>query len=494
MTKPQIRALLVDDDLVDRIACRRALAADDTYDFVLIEAETGGEGLRLVAEHKPDCVLLDYHLPDQTGLEFLAALANDAGEIAVPVMVLTGGDSAAVAAELMRRGARDYLGKDSDQLYLSQLPAAIQRMLHAQQVLDAKHQAEAKFRTLVEQIQAITYVASADEPGRLQYVSPQIATLGFSADEWLAGDGLHDARVHPDDRERVRAAIAARAASGGPTRVEYRLVARNGDVLWFRDEAQAVLDENGRRLFVQGILVDITQSKLNEDALRQSREALRSLAAHQETIKENERKRIAQEIHDELGSLLTGIKAHVSVSIERATRAGQPPDALLIDAARLADDAIGAVRRVITDLRPSVLDQLGVWEALAWYANQIEMRADLVCECAIDDDASALHLDPDRSTMLFRIVQETLTNVLRHAEASHVSIHAGRDARGLVVEVRDDGKGIELKDDSKRQSWGILGMRERARHFGGELSITGQPGVGTTVVLHLPLERESGGS
>ena len=488
--KPQIRALLVDDDRVDRIACRRALAADDTYDFVLIEAETGSEGLSLVAQHRPDCVLLDYHLPDQTGLEFLAALANDAGEIAVPVMVLTGGDSAAIAAELMRRGARDYLGKDADQLYLKQLSAAIHRMLHAQQVLDAKHQAEAKFRTLVEQIQAITYVAAADDPARLQYVSPQIAALGFSADEWLAGDALRDAHVHPDDRGRVRDAMAALAASGGPTRIEYRLIASNGDVLWFRDEAKAVCDETGRRLFVQGILVDITHSKLAEEALRQSREALRSLAAHQETIKENERKRIAQEIHDELGSLLTGIKAHVSVSIERAAQAGQPQDPLLVDAARLADDAIAAVRRVITDLRPSVLDQLGVWEALAWYANQIEMRADFVCECAVDDDALAVQLDQDRSTMLFRIVQETLTNVQRHAQASHVSIHVRRDARGLVLEVRDDGRGIELRDDPQRRSWGILGMRERARHFGGELTITGEPGAGTTVVLRLPLESD----
>lgn len=484
MTKPQIHALLVDDDRVDRIACRRALAADDTYDFTLTEAETGGDGLRLVAERKPDVVLLDYHLPDQTGLDFLAALANEAGEILVPVMVLTGGDSAAVAAELMRRGARDYLGKDADQLYLTQLPGAIHRMLHAQRMLEAKQQAEAKFRTLVEQIYAITYVASADQSARMEYVSPQIATLGFTPEEWLA-DGIRDERVHPDDRERVR---EARAAGDGSMCVEYRLVARNGDILWFRDESQPVRDENGRRLFVQGILVDITQSKLAEQALRQSREAMRSLAAHHETIKENERKRIAQEIHDELGSLLTGIKAHVSVSIERSTRAGHQPDALLVDAARLADDAIAAVRRVITDLRPSVLDQLGVWEALAWYANQIETRADIVCECIIDAAAEAVTLDPDRNTMLFRIVQETLTNVLRHAEASHVSIRASRDAHGLVVEVHDDGKGIDFEHNPKQPSWGIIGMRERALHFGGELSITGQPGNGTTVVLRLPLE------
>jgi two-component system, NarL family, sensor histidine kinase UhpB len=492
MTKPQIRILLVEDDTVDRMACRRAFSKDAAHDFMLFEAETGTEGLRLADAEKPDCILLDYHLPDLNGLEFLAALANDAGEIAVPVMVLTGGDSAAVAAELMRRGARDYLGKDSERQYLNLLPAAIERMLRAQQMLEAKRQAEAKFRTLVEQIQAITYISTPEEFGSLQYISPQIAILGFSPQEWLADPGLHARQIHPDDRVHVQAAIASSLAGNHPLRVEYRLVTKNGEVMWFRQEAQAVLDESGRQLFQQGILVNVTQNKLAEDALRQSREALRSLAAHQETIKENERKRIAQEIHDELGSLLTGIKAYVSVSVERSVEAGMPPDPLLIDAARLADDAIGAVRRVITDLRPSVLDQLGVWEALEWYANQIEMRSELMCECAIDESALSAQMDSERSTMLFRIVQETLTNVVRHAEASHVSIRAERRDGEIIVEIRDDGKGIETARQPDRQSWGILGMHERARHFGGQLTVTGQAGIGTAVVLRLPVENTSG--
>ncbi|WP_144159301.1 PAS domain-containing protein [Paraburkholderia sp. BCC1885] len=492
MTKPQIRILLVDDDMVDRIACRRAFSRDESYDFVLFEAETGQEGLRLVGLEKPDCILLDYHLPDQNGLEFLAALANDSGEIAIPVMVLTGGDNAAVAAALMRSGARDYLGKDSEHQYLKQLPAAIERMLRAQQMLEEKRQAEAKFRILVEQIQAITYISSIGESNSLRYISPQISILGFSPQEWLTDPGLHARQIHPDDRARVQEAMVDSLADSHPLRVEYRLVARNGEVLWFRDQAQAVLDHSGRPLFLQGILVDITQSKLAEDALRQSREALRSLAAHQEMIKENERKRIAQEIHDELGSLLTGIKAYVSVSGERAVQAGMPQDPLLTDAARLCDEAIEAVRRVITDLRPSVLDQLGVWEALEWYANQIEMRSELMCECAIDASAVSTPIDPERSTMLFRIVQETLTNVLRHAEASHVSIHAAQRDGEIVVEIRDDGKGIETAHPPERQSWGILGMRERARHFGGELTVTGQTGMGTAVVLRLPVEHGSG--
>lgn len=493
MTKTPIRVLLVDDDIVDRMACRRALSSDPTLDFVLFEADTARDGLDLLEQERPDCILLDFHLPDLNGLQFLDALANDEGDVAVPVMVLTGGDSPEVAAELMRRGARDYLGKDSDRQYLQHLPAAIHRLLRAQQMVDAKRRAEAKFRTLVEQIEAITYVSSPGTPGALEYISPQIATLGFTAEEWLADSALHESRIHPDDRARVRAAMSACVPGSGPVRIEYRLVAKSGETLWFRDEVKAVADESGRELFKQGILVDITQSKLAEEALRQSREALRSLAARQETIKENERKRIAQEIHDELGSLLTGIKAYVSVSIERAAGSGHSPDPLLSDALRLTDDAIEAVRRVITDLRPSVLDQLGVWEALEWYANQIEARSTLACECVIDAAVAELDIDPDRSTMLFRIVQESLTNVLRHADASCVSIQAWLDGGEIMLEMRDDGKGFDVEQVPERPSLGILGMRERARHFGGQLSVRSEAGTGTVVVLRLPVEGDSRG-
>jgi two-component system sensor histidine kinase UhpB len=489
MDKQQIRVLLVEDDMVDRMACRRAFSKDPTYDFLLIEAETAAQGLELVHAEKPDCVLLDYHLPDQNGLEFLSSLANAAGEIDVPVMVLTGGDNAAVAVELMRCGARDYLNKDAERQYLDLLPGAILRMLRGQQILEAKRQAEAKFRTLVEQIQAITYISSLGESGSMQYVSPQIADLGFAPREWLAGREFHIKHIHPADRDATQKAIINSLVNGDPLRVEYRLIAKDGRELWFRDEAKAVVDESGRKLFQQGILVDITQSKAAEDALRQSQEALRSLAAHQETIKENERKRIAQEIHDELGGLLTGIKAYVSVSVERSVQGGMPRDPLLMDASHLADEAIEAVRRVIADLRPSVLDQLGVWEALEWYANEIEKRCSgLVCSCVIDATALSAAIDSERSTMLFRIVQETLTNVVRHAEASQVSIHAKEQGGVVVVKIQDDGKGIEAAPLHDRQSWGILGMHERAMHFGGVLTITSEAGLGTTVVLRLPLE------
>ena len=154
--------------------------------------------MQLAHAQKPDCVLLDYHLPDLNGLEFLAELRDDVGEISVPVMMLTGADNASVAVEAMKRGAQDYLVKDVNRQYLELLPSVIQRVLRERRMLLEKKQveenlvqAEAKYRFLVEQIPAITYTTALDVPGKLLYVSPQTRQLCFAPDEWLAeSEGL----------------------------------------------------------------------------------------------------------------------------------------------------------------------------------------------------------------------------------------------------------------------------------------------------------------
>jgi two-component system sensor histidine kinase UhpB len=487
MSLPKICVLIVDDDIVDRLACRRAIAGNAHFEFELIEAATGQDGLRQAAIHTPDCILLDYHLPDLNGLEFLAELAGEAAEMPIPVILLTGADSAEIAAAAIKRGAWDYLGKDIDGKYLEKLPSLIQRMLRERQLSNDKRQAEAKFRSLVEQIDAITYIAPLDAVSGLLYISPQIAMLGFSSEEWLADPTRHARQMHPDDRLAATRAIDQSRTAGSALRLEYRLLTRGGEVLWFRDEAKAVTDEAGNKLFVQGILVDITGSKLAEQALRQSQSELRQLTGHLEHIKEAERKRIAQEIHDELGGMLTGIKAYVSVYVERAVRAGAQPDPLLVDAIALADSGFKAVRRVITELRPSVLDQLGVWAALEWYADQVAKRSGLECTCTIDASAAAIELNPDLSTMLFRIVQEALTNTVRHAEASGVVIHAMMQDDNIVVEVKDNGKGIRMDAQVKQDSWGLVGMHERARYFGGTLTVESKDGEGSSVKVCLPI-------
>ena len=146
ISKPQICVLIVEDDLVDRMACRRALAQDPDYEFVTHEAESGHEGLKIAQAQNPDCILLDYHLPDLNGLEFLAELSSDPGDIPVPVLMLTGADSASVAVEAMKRGAQDYLVKDMNRQYLELLPTVIQRVLRERRTMMEKKQVEAELQ------------------------------------------------------------------------------------------------------------------------------------------------------------------------------------------------------------------------------------------------------------------------------------------------------------------------------------------------------------
>jgi len=486
-----ILVLIVEDDVVDRMACRRKLGDDPAGRFRLIEAEEGECGLALARECRPDCILLDYRLPDLTGLDFLARLGADpdAAVRAIPVLMLTGSDSVAVATEAMRRGARDYLVKDAEGRYLERVPAAIERLQREQRLLKEKGRAEARFRTLVEQIQAISYVVAPGGTDRLHYISPQIAMLGYTPEEWLDDPGLYAACMLPQEKERVLSEVRRCREGGLPLRLEYGLRARTGDVFWFRDQADVVRDESGKPLFMQGTLIDITANKLAEQKLTEARDELRRLAAYQEKIREDERRRIAREVHDELGGLLTGIKAYVSVIGERAAQAGHAPDPLLAETAGLAQEAIDTIRRVIADLRPSVLDQLGIWTALEWYAAQVARRSGLVCHCDIDPAAVALAVDPDRAIMLFRIVQEAMTNIQRHAHAREAWLRVRLADGRLSVAIEDDGRGApEPPEQASGTGWGILGMRERARSLGGELTVARRAGGGTVVTLRVPVE------
>ncbi|MEO6696786.1 MAG: EAL domain-containing protein [Gammaproteobacteria bacterium] len=316
MPKQQIRVLVVDDDIVDRKACRRALAQHPEYDFVLSEAETGREGLQLAHAEHPDCILLDYRMPDLDGLEFLAELRDDMGEIPIPVLMLTGADNALIAVEAMKRGARDYLVKDVDRLYLELIPTVMERVLRERRMAMEKRQAEerlsqaeAKYRTLVEQIPAIAYIAALDEADTIRYISPQVKVLGYSQEEWLADPHLHLKQIYPDDFTRVMEQLSLCRTSGKPLNCEYRLATRDGAILWFRDEASVVRDETGQPLCLQGVLVNITENKQVEEELRQHRHRLQELVDNRTALLE---KRTA---------LLESANANLAKELEERRRA-----------------------------------------------------------------------------------------------------------------------------------------------------------------------------
>ncbi len=287
MSRATVRVLLVEDDAVDRLACRRVLGAQSDSVFEVEEADTAHAGLKRMHAEAPDLILLDYRLPDMDGVEFLAKLAADSGAIEVPVIMLTGAQDIAIAVDAMRRGARDYLVKDGEGDYLKLLPSVIQRVLRESQAHADKRAAEgqlraaeAKYRSLIEQIPAIAYTATLDVPGNLLYVSPQIQRLGFSPDEWRASpDGVLN-RVHPEDQARVLAAFAHSYETAESLRCEYRLLARNGEERWILDEARIVHGAANEPLFLQGVLIDITEDKRREEELEYHRRRLEQLVAN----------------------------------------------------------------------------------------------------------------------------------------------------------------------------------------------------------------------
>lgn len=222
-----------------------------------------------------------------------------------------------------------------------------------------------------------------------------------------------------------------------------------------------------------------------QEQLLKSHEQLRALTAYLQFVREEERTRIAREVHDELGQMLTNLK------IELAWLAARLPKhrRLLQEKARQmlghVDALAHTVRQIVTELRPGILDDFGLVAALEWQAGEFQRRTGL--RCTFVSDVARENWDGDITTALFRIFQETLTNVLRHAQATRVDVHLWQDDEVLLLEVADNGRGITPEEVANTRSIGLLGMRERAALLGGDISFTGASGRGTTVLIRLPI-------
>jgi signal transduction histidine kinase len=274
----------------------------------------------------------------------------------------------------------------------------------------------------------------------------------------------------------------AEAWSGeaGSVRLSRRVGDRDYEVV-----AAQLLNPDGERSLIS-VLRDITERNRFEEELQRSREQLRELAIHQESVREDERAGIARELHDELGQLLTALKMDISWLSRHLDSI--PPDQMrdkLAGMIALTDTSVSAVQRMSSQLRPGILDDLGLVAALEWLARDFQQRSGIQCIAEVDN---TLDISGPRATVLFRICQESLTNVSRHAQASQVTVSLGRRDFDVVLRVTDNGRGISSEEMEDPRSYGVMGMRERARAFGGRVTISGAPGEGTTVEATLPLE------
>jgi signal transduction histidine kinase len=227
-----------------------------------------------------------------------------------------------------------------------------------------------------------------------------------------------------------------------------------------------------------------SRKKAEESSKAGNREELRALAVRLEAVREEERTTLAREIHDELSGTLTALKMDISLLPDRATKDRNAFLEKLNSMAALIDSALARVQTLVTELRPVVLDKLGLVAAIEWQVGEFHERSGILCETHLP--VEEIPLEFGRSTALFRILQEALTNVARHANASKVVVELATESRSIILTVEDNGTGIDEKLISAPESFGLLGMRERALSFGGTTEVIALPGKGTRVRVVIP--------
>ena len=338
------------------------------------------------------------------------------------------------------------------------------------------------YRVFVEQMNEGAAVLSNDHI--LLHCNGRFASMLGTAMEQVIGASMLSL-VRPGDHARLGALL--RRAALKPCRGEIDLQLHGGARMPVRLSLNPL--EQGETQAICLIASDLSEVKHAEQDLRDTSQQLRNLAARLVKIREEERTRIAREIHDELGQSLTAVKMDLAWLSGRLPAGNEQMRTRIFTTMQLADDLIKAVRRISTDLRPGILD-LGLAAAVEWQARDFQLRTGIPCQLQLPPQE--LVVAPNIATALFRIFQETLTNITRHANATSVEVCVETQGEAMILRIHDNGQGFDDTNPALSKSLGLLGMRERAVMLGGQVNVSSTPGQGTSVTAWIPLRRHAG--
>jgi two-component system sensor histidine kinase UhpB len=431
-----------------------------------------------------DVVISDYNVPGFGALPALKLLQASGYDI--PFILMSGAIGEEAAVEAMRTGAEDYVPKDRP----ARLVPAIRRGLEARILRREKHRAEAALRAVADNLPGMLFRMNTDSAGmepRFDYASIGGKVLfGVSPEQLLEDPAVLFNIFEGEERARFFAQLYAAARGGTTLRGEFKVRPPSGGMRWV--QVAATQRAASRALVWDGLFSDITPLKEVEARLLLSQAQLRELTAHLQSAKEAERAEIAREIHDDIGGSLTAMKADLA---SLARRVDDPAGRERLESlGRLVDGAMRVSQAVARSLRPASLDQ-GLYTALRWQARDFTARHGIPVKLSANDED--VDLDLDASTALFRIFQEGLTNIAKHAGAQTVEATLFSNGSMVSLEIRDDGKGVDPSSLDKAGSFGVFGMNERVRNLGGWLEIDGSPGGGTTLMVSLPRPRRGVG-
>ncbi len=490
----QISVLIVEDSEPDAELAVHELSAAG-YRVNSKRVETEQDFLDALGSGSWTVILSDYSMPGFNGLTALRLCKERSPGI--PFIFVSGVITEEMAVTAMRMGAHDYVMKSN----LKRLAPAVEREIREAderreknalvaertKIEEAMRRKDALFRSLIQHSSDGILLLGKD--GTISYHSASAARiLGCTSGEQIPRTFFEI--IDEEDLPRARKFINDLAAS--PDRVvayETRVKCPDGSRRWIEAAGHNLMsDENVGAIVLN--YRDITDRKIADEEVRRSRQQLRALTANLENAREEERKHLTREFHDELGQSLTALRLGLTLLHRGLTEHGRELSPESIDEEirsmrREIERATHSVRKTLSKLRPELLDQLGVLAALTWDAERFQKRSGITC--AVRSNVEEVPLDPKSSITLFRIYQEAMTNIIRHSQATSVEVRVWLEGDELTLTIHDNGIGIDSGANLKPDSFGLIGMRERALLLNGAFDIRGGSNEGTTIVVRVPI-------
>jgi len=311
------------------------------------------------------------------------------------------------------------------------------------------------------------------------------ALLGLTQQQLQADIDSFLSLIHPEDRSVFQDSMVRSATGSGFWSWEGRVTLADGELKWLALGSTPQTNADGDVEW-EGLIVNITKTKLDELELLRSQEQLREFSSHIQDAKEQERLRIAREVHDEIGGLLTAIKMDLAWIKERLPKSKQMLTDKTTTIENMVDKAMTSARNLAHSLRPGYLDSFGIVAAIEMEADEFSQRTSIKVLLDHNEDEMELDLHPDVSIAMFRIFQESLTNIMKHSQASEVQVLIRNSPERIDLTIRDNGRGFSQEARAKPRSFGLRGIQERVVHFGGEVNISSAPGQGVTVAVSIP--------
>lgn len=472
-----VRLMVVDDDIASLTPLCDLLSK---YGYLVAGYTSGKHALYELKDQTFELLLTDLVMPEMDGITLLrSAWEIDPYLIGI---IITGKGSIQSAVEAMKIGAFDYMLKPLNYEMLRQI---LSRAMGVRRLREA----EKKYRSIFENSTGGIYQITPD--GRYITANNALSRIfGYESPDDLMTN-LTDIRtqLYADTgcyADFIRLMQRNDVVSGFESQV-YR---KDGSRIWIAESAVAVHNMRGELIYYEGIVEDITERKRAEEDLKSSHEQLRNLSAHLQSAIEKERMYIAREIHDELGQMLTALKMDLCWLNGKMPRDKKSLLEKTKSMSVLIDAAARTVQRISAELRPGLLDNLGLAAAIEWQVGEFEKRTGIPCELNLDSED--IVVGQDISTAIYRSFQETLTNIVRHARATLVKVVLKETADTIELVVTDNGKGITADRILSPRSFGLIGIRERVHLLKGEVNILGMQDKGTTVKVVIPYLKERG--